>query len=529
LGRFQKHTFSKTKWQIISKGDDKLSKLRQITKGVIVIGLGILIGLLIFPQFQEADAQASTRQILQDLENQGITNCEVWVINEFLYKPVRIGLIHEAGDQTVSISSQDPESQVSWDGTKESFRMVTDSAGRHSVQVILDYDFKHEEPRQVYFQVFAESNVLMMEGNWQHEGFTFCKIIDFWTVDAPTFLTPEEITEINNKFNSEFRAEVAEQNTTVENGLLVISIIVLVVGILITLFFMVIIIAMRGMANVSKRPAKKLNEMVEKVRKLSDVLRLQTQYNMTTDKDMKEKLIQKVENSLRDLSIMTVGTMQKVELESAFPKAKSLVPNQTKNTDSTIVHVVDEEQQKINEQAYEESLGVFKHNIGKQETTFADVAQEIEEPKKESEEDTIEIDIKDIKPCVYCGKSPDFYCQDCRGMFCKEHESHKCKDTEKKSLKKTDLISSLTEKIIKSVMEKKDSVVNSDDAIQKLLDDGKSKFDVKCKLINEFMKIPYREAREIYDDLNKQFDKNKTFPKSLRIEALMERLVKSDK
>jgi len=511
-----------------------LSNLRQVVKGVVVISLGILIGLLIFPQFQEADAQ-QTRQILQELESQGITNCEVWTINEFFYKPVRIGLIHERVDEhQVKITSQDPESQVSWDGTKETFRLVTDSAGRHTVQVILDYEFKHEEPRQVYFQVFAESNVLMMEGNWLHEGFTFCKIIDFWTIDAPTFLTPEEITEINNKFNSEFRREVAEQNTTVESGLLIIAITVAVVGILITLFFIVIIISMRGMATVTKRPVKKLIEMIDKIRKLSDVLRLQTQYNMTTDKEMKENIVKIVDRKLEDLAIMSAGTNQKVQLESSFVKPESLVPNQSKKADSIVPPVevkteFDEKQQKINEEAYEEALGVQKHNIGKQEATFADITEEIEEPEKESEEDTIEFDIKDIKPCVYCKKAPDFYCQDCKGMFCKDHESHKCKDTEKKSLSASDLISSLTEKIIKSVMDKKDSVVNSDEAIQKLLDDGKSKFDVKSKLINEFMKIPYKEAREIYDDLNKEFEKNKTFPKSLRIESLMERLVRSDK
>ncbi len=491
----------------------------------------ILISIILFSLFlilPQAEAQ-QTRQILQDLERQGITNCEVWVINEYLYKPVRIGLIHEAGDQTVSISSQDPESQVNWDGTKETFRLVTDSAGRHTVQLILDYDFKHEDPRQVYFQVFAESNVLMMEGNWQHEGFTFCKIIDFWTVEAPTFLSAEEITEINNKFNSEFRREVAEQNTTVETGLLIISITVAVVGILITLFFIVIIISMRGMATITKRPVKKLIEMIGMVRKLGDVLRLQTQYNMTTDKDMKEKLIQKVDNSLRDLSIMTVGTMQKVQLESAFPKAQSLV----QNSDSIIPPIiddtkVDEKQEKLNEEAYEEALGVHKHNIGQQEATFADL-EEPEKPEKESEEETIEFDIKDIKPCVYCKKAPDFYCQDCKGMFCKDHESHKCKGVEKKSLKKTDLISSLTEKIIKSVMEKKDSIVNSDEAMQKLFDKGKTKTDAKDMLIKEYLKIPYKVAREIYDDLYRDYEKHKTFPQSIRIEALMERLVRSDK
>lgn len=495
-------------------------------KVLILISIVLLSSLFLIPN---ANAQ-QTRQILQDLERQGITNCEIWVINEFLYKPVRIGLVHERVDEhQIKITSQDPASEVNWDGTKETFRMVTDSAGRHTVQIILDYEFKHEEPRQVFFQVFAQGNVLMMEGNWIHEGFTFCKIIDFWTVDAPTFLSAEEITEINNKFNSEFRREVAKQNTTVETGLLIISITVAVVGILVTLFFIVIIIAMRGMATVSKRPAKKLNEMIDSVRKLSDVLRLQTQYNMTTDKDMKEKMIQKIENSLKDLSIMTAGTMQKVQLESAFPKAESLVPNNDSQVQSIEVDTkVDEKQQKLNEEAYEKSLGVSSHKIDQQEATFADL-EESKEPEKESEENTIEFDIKDIKPCVYCKKPPDFYCQDCKGMFCKEHESHTCKDEKKKSLSASDLISSVTKKITKSIMEKKDSIINSDEAMQKLFDEGKTKTDAKDILIKEYMKIRYKDAREIYDDLYRDYEKHKTFPQSIRIEALMERLVRSDK
>lgn len=497
---------------------------------LVYVGIITMILVLAFFSIPQAWGQQSTRQILQDLERQGITNCEVWQINEFLYKPVRIGLVHEpVKEHQIKITSQDPESEVNWDGTKETFRLVTDSAGRHTVQVILDYEFKHQEPRQVFFQVFAQSNVLMMEGNWIQEGFTFCKIIDFWTVDAPTFLSAEEITEINNKFNSEFRKEVAEQNTTVETGLLIISITVAVVGILGTLFFIVIIMSMRGMANVTKRPVKKLIEMIGMVRKLADVLRLQTQYNMTTDKDMKEKMIKKVDNSLRDLSIMTAGTMQKVQLESAFPKPESLVPNNNSEVPPVEVDTkVDEKQEKLNEEAYEKSLGVSSHKIDQQEATFADF-EESEEPEKESEEDTVEVDIKDIKPCVYCGKPPDFYCQDCKGMFCKEHESHKCKDEKKKSLSASDLISSVTKKITKSIMEKKDSIINSDEAMQKLFDKGKTKTDAKDMLIKEYLKIPYKVAREIYDDLYRDYEKHKTFPQSIRIEALMERLVRSDK
>ncbi len=512
-----------------------MSKLKQVLKGVIVIGFGILVGLLIFPQFQEADAQRSTRQMLQELERQGITNCEIWQINEFLYKPVRIALIHERVDaHEVKITSEDPASEVNWVGSKEDFRLVTDSAGQHTAQVILDYELKHEDPRQVFFQVFAKGNTLMMEGNWVHEGFNFCKIIDFTTTEAPTQLTAEEIQEENNKFNSEFRREVAEQNTTVENGLLIITIVVLVVGIAITIYFIIIIMSMTGMAKVSKRPAKKLDQMIEAVRKLADVLRLQTRYNMTTDKESKEKFAKLVDDKLRDLAIMTAGTMQKVELEASFPSPKSLAQKNESKSPPEQIETEDErkKQQKLNEDVYKEGYLQKQAEI-KEEITFAtlDDTKQKQEPQAEeqSEEETIEISIKNIKPCVYCSKPPDYFCKDCKKMFCKEHESHNCKNQEKKTLSKLDSIASIKDKIIKSVMEKPDSAVKSDDVMQKLFDTGKSKEEVKKMLVKEYMKIPYKEAREIYDKLQKDFEKKKTFPQSVRIVALLERLVRSDK
>jgi len=437
-----------------------LSILRHVVRGFIVIGFGILVGLLIFPQFQEADAQRSTRQMLQELEREGITNCEIWQINEFLYKPVRIALIHERVDaHEVKITSEDPASEVNWVGSKEDFRLVTDSAGQHTAQVILDYELKHEEPRQVFFQVFAQGNVLMMEGNWVHEGFNFCKIIDFTTTEAPTQLTPEEIQEENNKFNSEFRSEVAEQNTTVENGLLVITIVVLVVGIGITIYFIIIIISMTGMAKVSKRPAKKLNEMIETIRKLAEVLRLQTQFGMTRDNEMKDKILKKVDDSLRDLSIMASGTKQKIELAELFPTAESLVSNGEKP-----------------------------------------VSEVLPEPPEPPEPP----------------KPPE-----------PPEEPEPTEEAEKSHGKK-ELISSVKERII-SVMEKKDSITNSNDVMQKYFDSGTTKSEVKEILVKEYMKIPYKEAREIYEKMNKDYAKKITLQDAIRVEAMMERIVRSDR
>jgi len=250
-----------------------------------------LIGLLLslFMIVPQANAQ-STRQLLQQLQSEGKSNCEVWFINDFLYKPVRINIVHQPVDNhQVSITSEGG-GEAFWDGSKETFQLTAVDTDRYRVEVILDYEFKHEEPRQVFYQVFSQSRNLVMEGNWVHEGFNFCKIIDFWTEQAPEELSPEEIIEINNEFNADFRREVAKQNTTVETALLIVGITIVIIGIISTVYFMIIIISQRSMARISKKPAKKLNEMIDGVRKLADVLRLQTEYNMTTDKEMKEKL-----------------------------------------------------------------------------------------------------------------------------------------------------------------------------------------------------------------------------------------------
>ena len=498
-----------------------------------LVYFGIIVVILILAWFTipQVWAQQSTRKMLQQLQAEGRSNCEVWQINNFLYKPVRINIVHQPVDKHIVSIKSEGGGEAFWDGSKESFQLVARDTDRYTAEIVLDYELKHEEPRQVFYQVFAEGRTLVMEGNWVHEGFTFCKIIDFFIEEAPRELTPVEIQEINNQFNSEFRKEVASQNTTVETALLIDSIILIVVAILITVYFMIIIISQRAMAIVSRKPAKKLNQMIDAVRKLAEVMRLQSQYNMTTDKEMKEKLIKNVDDRLRDLAIMTAGTYQKIELESSLPKPDSLVIKGEKSL-STSPPVVDEIQQKKNEDVYEQGYGteslLQKGTQIKEEVTFAILSDTKSEVKPETKQETIEVSIKDIKPCAYCKKPPDFFCEDCKQMFCKEHESHDCKGEEKKSLGKKDLISSITDKIVKSVMEKKDSITTNDDVMQKLFDDGKSKLDVKDLLIKEYMKIPYKEAREIYDDMFKKYNTKKTFPNSIRIEAMMERLLKSD-
>lgn len=497
---------------------------------IVYVGIIIVILVLAWYSIPQVWGQQSTRRMLEVLDQEGKRNCEVWQINDFLYTPVRINLVHQPiSNHQISITTEG-DGDVVWDGTKESFQLIARDTDRYTAEIVLDYEVKHEEPRQVFFQVIAGDRKLMMEGNWVHEGFTFCKIIDFFAQEEPTELTEEEIIEINNKFNSDFRAEQARTNTVIETGILILAVVVAVVGILSTMYFFILIISQRSMARVTKRPEKKLNEMITKVRKLAEVMTLQNQYLMSTNKDMKENIVQKINASLRDLSLMTVMTKQKVELENSFPSAESLVSKKvvSKSTPEE-PETIDEEQQKKNEEAYKQHYGVQKQTQEKEEITFAtlgDLGKPKLEPKPEPE--TVEIDVKDIKPCVYCGKAPVYICKDCSKTFCEEHESHKCKGKEKKSIGTTELISDKIAQVIKSVMEKKESITNDDIEMQSMFDKGYTKSDVKDMLMKEYLKIPYKEARELYDKMVKKYDKHKTFLESIRVESMMERLVRSD-
>ncbi len=199
--------------------------------GTKLVYFGIIIMILVLawfsvPHVWSAEAQQQTRRMLEILKQEGKENCEVFQINDFLYKPVRINLVHEpVTTHQVSITTEGG-GEVFWDGSPETFQMVARDTDRYTAEIILDYDIKHEEPRQVYYQIISADRVLTMEGNWVHEGFTFCKIIDFFTDKAPTELTEEEIIDINNKFNADFRREQASTNTTIETGILVPTVII---------------------------------------------------------------------------------------------------------------------------------------------------------------------------------------------------------------------------------------------------------------------------------------------------------------
>lgn len=529
---------------------------KKIVYIIVVFFAFILLSSTIVTLIPKASAQQPTQQIIQRLENEGKNNCEVWQINEFFYKPIRINLVHEpVSNHGVKVKSTDPASEVFWEGSKQTFQLVTDSTDRHTVEIVLDYEVRHENPRQVFYQVYAMDNTLMMEGNWVHEGFTFCKVIEFWAVAPPHILTAEEIQQENNKFNADFRKETASSNTSLQNAMIVVAIVVLVIGTITGLIFFIIIVSLKSMGRIQKKPIKKLEEMISLVRVVSDNLKLVSDHLLKTDQNAKRDLIAKVNNSLADLSIVISGLQRQVEEKIIPIPAPEEIESQNciierKEPPKTSSAIDDSpntpEQEKINEDSMAELYGV-SGNMKPTEITFANIDLEekddaimesikveglevalddeiIEELQKgddeNEEEKIIELNKNEVKPCKTCGEEPQVICGQCNNFYCNEHQNHDC-EKEKKIKEKEVTISTLTKKTKNIFFDDKKPTIMDDGQIQKMLDEGIDEQSITNQLCDEYFKTPRNDNLRIYADLQEKEKKARTRELDIKLNAML--------
>jgi len=339
------------------------------------------------------------------------------------------------------------------------------------------------------------------------------------------------------------------------------------------------------MARVANRPVAKLDEMVVKIRKLADVFKLLLQLQSTENVTFREKIMNRIDESLFQLTIVASSEKRKKDVKEALPSATSLVmPSKPKSKkemeEDKMIHKVAKEvaqeylkseaevkpntpeQEKENEETFAELYGVDSPVEPEPSATFADIIPEEEpepepkpkpkpepiafiginhpQPKSEvlesppdkakTDENTVEIDPDKVKPC-HCGEEPTFYCKDCGKYFCDNHEEHTCKDGKKIKKTMAESAKSSLGKIGALIAEKerKSSPLDDDKEISRLLHEGKSKREVVEMIVKEYMKIPFDEAKELHEKLTKEYSKDMTYPKALRIEASMQRLIASDK
>lgn len=529
---------------------------------VIVFGV-ILLTSLVLPF---AFAQRPTQQILNDLENRDKFGCEVFQINEFFHLPIRVNLVHDSVvDHQVKVTSQDPASEVYWEGSKTSFQMVTSAPDRHSIEVVLDYEIKHEDPRQVFYQIYSQDNVLMMEGNWRHEGFTFCKVIEMSTSDAPHILTAEEIQEENNKFNADFRKETAEKFTVLEEAQITYGIVMLLMSIMVGAFLLVAIMMYRKTATVANKPVKKLEEMINIHRNVNKNLQMVNDNNTRIMTELKQGVLNSIKNSIEDLTIIARQTKEKIEASDAFPRPKSLVNVEEKkvNAGATIKPIKKPNDEK---ESIKSKIGGFAKIVKKEkhepipETKIPEWTELPKDEKiqlksnktlqvdhdikfnkdleitehtvsayeKQSEPEPIEPSYNDegMLECDTCGDALEemLQCPHCTRVYCSNHyDDHKClkeippepSSIDKEKLKKAGTF------IKDQFIEPKPPKLTDDASIMKSMEMGTSHAMIMKQLEDEFTKSSRKENEELYHKMNQEYAKDPTVATGMKLSAMV--------
>ncbi len=473
-----------------------------------------------------AYAQVPTQQYVQRLEAEGKMNCEVSQFNEFFYKPIRINMVHDRViDHSVSIQSKDPESVVHWEGSFQTFQLVTDSPDRFDVEIILDYEDKTDKPRQVWYQIYGLDNVLMAEGNYVHEGFTFCKVFSFTTTDPPHILTSEEIQEENNAFNSQFRKEVALSNTSVQNALLLIGVVQLVVGTIVGLVFFVIIVSLKSMGKIGNKPVKKLNDMIENVRTTNDNLKLVSDHLIMTDTRAKDEITNELKKSMADASIVMYGARKIIEELAKATGTKNVLG-------SPPVEGKTEPKKKVKSQAPSFVDTVVQRNTPAEEKvngeTFAELYGVKLTETKSDEVETIEMDDDEIKPCKICGKPPTAICGTCKDQFCNQHLNHGCDSKELKPKEEViptkEQVKLVTKKLKTVFFEDKEPSILQEGMVEKYLKSGMTQAKVTRMLIKEYSKSGRNENLRLYSSMQKQNAKNHSRELDVKLSAMLSTL-----
>jgi len=121
--------------------------------------------------------------IKSQYNDQELANCEIQVLSDLVYVPVRFELEFDElpDDQSLAIITQ---SDLQFEKRPNSFIFLTETIDRHDITVKLDY--KNDEPkhREVYYRIYANSNPIV-EGTWIHESNQFCKSFHFFAKEPP--------------------------------------------------------------------------------------------------------------------------------------------------------------------------------------------------------------------------------------------------------------------------------------------------------------------------------------------------------
>lgn len=277
-----------------------------------------------------AFAQLSVEQLSSILEDREYDNCEFIVIAEGMYRPVRIEITYPSTDQVIpntrGLLRDAGEFSANFGNTKYSFE--TNATENFEIDLRLIYDdFNEDQPRQVYYEFITQDSIRKVSGNWEIENNIFCKVINFWTDDAPEQRTEEELAKIFNEH------VVGQYETLEEYAIANADILVFIGGVAIVSFliiFAIVYLLWRKSESSSREMVVVKNTMkksIEKFDKSRDKLERFVNFNQL-----------KIADAIGDLSLVARLNKHEPATENIPEPVAEQVEEEKKPMDKKIIN-----------------------------------------------------------------------------------------------------------------------------------------------------------------------------------------------
>ena len=332
-------------------------------------------------------AQLSPELMMEQMQREGMGNCELVVLEERMYVPMRIELFHEpVTNQIIETASQDPMSELFFEKSESRLGLITNSTDYFTIKVVLDYESKEDVPRDVGY-TYQSENYIIERGTWKHEGFEFCKVFQVNTSVAPHIPTASEILDIAGEITKEkFDRVTLSLNENTDLTYIFVLVILIFCGVMTIMILLLMVARFRDTRKANRlkveqaREYKEAKDQLDKAVTLTKVMLEQNRVINSKFNEKVDEMVERLEKSLarfsdgihKDIStILHVRTqLEEPEEESLKSKVFSAVKeNIPKSKDKSIDEMIKDKTYDEIKEIYNDLADKHKTNISDKEKT----------------------------------------------------------------------------------------------------------------------------------------------------------------
>ena len=336
---------------------------------------------------ENVSGQLSPELMMEQMQREGLGNCELVVLEERMYVPMRIELFHEpVTNQIIETASQDPMSELFFEKSESRLGLITNSTDYFTIKVVLDYESKEDVPRDVGY-TYQSENYIIERGTWKHEGFEFCKVFQVNTSVAPHIPTASEILDIAGEITKEkFDRVTLSLNENTDLTYIFVLVILIFCGVMTIMILLLMVARFRDTRKANRlkveqaREYKEAKDQLDKAVTLTKVMLEQNRVINSKFNEKVDEMVERLEKSLarfsdgihKDIStILHVRTqLEEPEEESLKSKVFSAVKeNIPKSKDKSIDEMIKDKTYDEIKEIYNDLADKHKTNISDKEKT----------------------------------------------------------------------------------------------------------------------------------------------------------------